>query len=280
MPNSKKSTYIIAAASLVIILAAVYFLFIFQKSPKEIKPEDEGAFVEDISKIEIAKRPYVTLTPTSDGAEILISIENMDYFDKIEYELTYLADNPQTAGEKLERGSTGIDVNTKDPKYKKSILLGTASKGTRSPDKGITDGKLTLHLFKGDTEYQSETNWDLFNEGSTAIEIGDRASNFSINLPSLSKDYYIIIADTVGVPKNAEFDVNKAILPIYGIFSVAPDFKTKAKVTLKVNSNGQSPQLYSFNTKDEKWQKLEGQIIDSQISTSINSFSTFVVISP
>src|SRR3989344_5570992 len=280
MPNSKKSTYIIAAISLIIIFVTVYFLFIFQKSPKEIKSSEEGSFVEDISKIEVSKRPYVTLTPTSDGAEILISIENMDYFDKIEYELTYLADNPQIAGEKLERGSTGIDVNTKEPKYKKSILLGTASRGTRSPDKGITDGKLTLHLFRQDTEYQSETNWDLFNEGAKTKQIEDRSNKFAITLPSLGKDYYIIIADTVGIPRNAEFDSNKAVLPIYGIFSVAPDFKSSAKVTIKISSNAQSPQLYSFNSKDEKWQKLESESNDSEISTSTNSFSTFVVVFP
>lgn len=261
-------------------MVAVYFLFVFQKSPKEIKSGEESSFVEDISKIEISKRPYVTLTPTSDGAEILISLENMDHFDKIEYELTYLADNPQIVGEKLERGSTGIDVNTKESKYKKSILLGTASKGTRSPDKGITDGKLTLHLFRQDTEYQSETNWDLFNEGSTAVQIEDRSNKFAISLPTLGKDYYIIIADTVGVPKNAEFDANKALLPIYGIFSVAPDFKTSAKVILKVSSNVESPQLYSFNSEDEKWQKLEGQSSESEISTSTNSFSTFVIVTP
>jgi len=280
MQRSYKSTYIIAAASLIIIIVAVYFLFIFQKSPKEIEQDENGGFVEDISKIEISKRPYVTLTPTSDGAEILISIENMDYFDKIEYELTYLADNPQIAGEKLERGSTGIDINTKEPKYKKSILLGTASRGTRSPDKGITDGKLTLHLFRQDTEYQSETNWDLFNEGAKTKQIEDRSNKFAITLPSLGKDYYIIIADTVGIPRNAEFDSNKAVLPIYGIFSVAPDFKSSAKVTIKISSNAQSPQLYSFNSKDEKWQKLESESNDSEISTSTNSFSTFVVVFP
>ena len=280
MPKSYKSTYIIAAVSLVIIFVAVYFLFIFQKSPKEIKPEDEGAYVEDISKIEIAKRPYVTLTPTSDGAEILISIENMDFFYKIKYELTYQADNPQVTGEKLERGSTGIDVNTKEQKYKKSILLGTASKGTRSPDKGIADGKLTLHLFKDDTEYQSETNWDLFNEGAKAAEIGDRSNQFAISLPSLGKDYYIIIADTVGVPRNGEFDANKATLPIYGIFSVAPDLKSSAKITLKVNSDLGSAQLYSFNSKDEKWQKLVNRLQDSEISASASSLATFVVVSP
>ncbi len=279
MENFKKSTYIIAAASLVIIALAIYFLFIFQKSPKQPKPDDKGSFVEDISKIEVSKRPYVTLTPTSDGAEILISIENMAFFDKIEYELIYLADNPQINGEKIERGSTGIDVNTKDPKYKKSILLGTASKGTRSPDKGVTDGKLTLHLFKGDTEYQSETAWDLFQKGAKPETIEDRTHKFALNLPTLGKDYWIIIADTLGIPNNGQFDASQVSLPIYGIFSVAPDFTKSAKVSIKVDTNLKTPQLYTFNNKEDKWQKVDSQFADSLVSFSTNSFNTFVVVS-
>src|SRR3990167_6706410 len=135
MDKTKKNIYIIASISLVVIAVAVYFLFIFQKAPKEIETDEGSSFVESIEKIDAANRHFVTLTPTADGAEIIISIEKMSYFDKIEYELTYQADNPQSAGEKIERGATGSDINPKDEKYKKSILLGTGSKGVRSPDR-------------------------------------------------------------------------------------------------------------------------------------------------
>lgn len=200
MDNSKKSTYIIAAASLVIITVAVYFLFIFQKSPGEIKVDENASFIENISDIDIVNRPFVTLTPTADGAEIIISIVNMNFFDRIEFELTYQADNPQEVGEKLQRGSVETDIDASQSKYKKSLLLGTASRGVRSPDTGVTDGKLTLHLFKGDTQYVSESKWDRFQVGTTAREIFDSSGNFSLSVPRLSKEYWVIIADTVGVP--------------------------------------------------------------------------------
>src|SRR3990167_2210742 len=146
MDKSKKTIYIIAAIAFVLIIAAIYLLFIRQRSADKIKTQESTDIVKSISEIDNTKRPYVTLTPTSDGAEIIISIEKMADFDKIEYELTYQADNPQSAGEKIERGATGSDINPKDEKYKKSILLGTGSKGVRSPDRNIEGGKLTLHL--------------------------------------------------------------------------------------------------------------------------------------
>ena len=282
MDKTNRTIYIIAAVFLIIVLVAIYFLFIFQKKPKEPKSEESEFEVKSVQDIELAKRPYITLTPTTDGAEIVLSIENMDNFDNIEYELTYLADNPQIAGEKIQRGSTGTDVNPKEPKYKKSILLGTASKGVRSPDKGVTDGKLTMHMFKGGTEFTSETTWVLTQAGSKASEIKDQSQKLKFNLPALDKDHWIIITDTLGVPPdNKEFKVNDVILPVYGVFSVAPQFPKSASLSINLDKDVKSPQLYTFSHTESKWQKLEVTIDESSktISVQTNSFATFVIVS-
>ena len=150
MDSSKKTRYIAAAVAFIFIVLAMYFLFIRQQSEGKIKTQENGNIVKNVSDVDVGKRPYITLIPTSDGAEIIISIEKMSDFEKIEYELTYLADNSQSAGEKIKRGTISSDINPKDEKYKKSNFLGTGSKGVRSPDRNITDGKLTLHLFKRD----------------------------------------------------------------------------------------------------------------------------------
>lgn len=279
MDTSRKSTYIIAAISLFIIALAVYFLFIYQKSPEKLKAEEKGGIVESIEKIDIESRPFVTLTPTSDGAEIIISIENMGFFDKIEYELTYQADNPQTAGNKIQRGSVETDVDTTQPKYKKSLLLGTASRGTRSPDTGVEDGVLSLHLFKGDTEYLSETNWDRFQVGATKSTISDASGKFSFDVPNLGKSYWMIVVDTVGVPPNAEFKIENTVLPVFGTFSIAPAFTKGANVSIIVNDKISDPKLYSYSTQEASWQKLESTFSNGSINSTVDSFATFVVVS-
>lgn len=279
MESSKKNTYIIAAVVLVAIIAAIYFLFIAKRGAQQIQSQNnQGSEVKQITDIEQAKRPYITLTPTSDGAEIIISVKNMSAFDRIEYELTYQADNPTSLGTKIERGATGTDINTKDPEYKKSILLGTASKGTRSPDTGITDGVLSMHMFIGGTEYDSDTNWDLIQAGAIATTISDRSNNINLKLPSLGKNYWIILADTLGIPAGGSFDVKKVVLPVYGAFSIA-DFTNPATLTLKTNST--SPSLYAYNPKDSSWQKVNSQYSgsDKTLTASIGSFAAFVVVS-
>src|SRR3989344_6533599 len=279
MEQSKRTKYLVAAASFVLIVVAIFFLFIYQKGPKKIKPQENANDVKQLSEISLEKRPYVTLTPTSDGAEIIISIENMGQFDKIEYEMTYLADNPQITGEKIERGSTGTDVNTKDAKYKKSILLGTASRGTRSPDTGVTDGKLTMHLAKCDTEYLSESRWDLMEAGAAIKSVADKDSLFQIENMSLNKFYWIIIADTVGLPPNSPYDTNGVVLPIKGVFSIAPDFSKLAELTLNLKDDIQNPKLYSFR-EDIGWQEREMDYDSTQkaITAPVGFFATFVVV--
>ena len=282
MDRSTHTKYIIAAIAFVIITVAIYFLFIFQKSPPKTKSQETSGEVKELADLTIADRPYVTLTPTTDGAEIIISIENMSKFDRIEYELTYLADNPQIAGDKLTRGATGTDINTKDPKYKKSILLGTASRGVRSPDTGIADGKLTMHMFKQDEEYQSETAWTLNHIGLSASTIGDKEGNFSMDVPSLGKYFWVIVADTVGLPPNVtDFDGSGAVLPVYGTFSIAPKFLATATLTIKLDGEFLSPELFAYNHQDGTVEKLQGTYNASAntLNADVLNFATYVVVS-
>lgn len=280
MDNSKKSIYIIAAISLAIMVAIVYFLFIHQSKPKIAKNEEFQAEQKSISDIEIAKRPFVTLSPDTSGSTIQVSIQNMGYFETIEYEITYLADNPQIPGEKIQRGATGSDINTKDEKNIKSAPLGTGSKGVFSADKGITEGKLTLHLIKNGVEYLSETNWDLYNLGSKASELKDRLGNFSLKLPSLGKDYWIIVSDTVGVPPGYNFDLNNVSLPVYGVFSLDVKYPKPATLNYKI-TEGQAPDLYQYNRVDSSWNKIDSNFDMSAktVNASVDSFATFVVVS-
>lgn len=278
MDKAKRNIYIISAVALALIAVAIYFLFVFPARTKSLKSINEPDEIKPITEISVEKRPYVTLTPTSNGAEIVMSMENMAEFDEIEYELTYLADNPQISGEKIQRGSTGTDVDTKSEKYKKSMLLGTASRGVSSPDRGIEEGKLTLHMIKGDTEYTSESNWDLLEAGAVAQEIKDRDEKITISLPSFSKNYFIIIADTVGVPKSADYVTAKVQLPTLGVFSIAPEFKKSANLIIKVE---QDSKLFAHNNQDNSTKVLESEYNSSTntLSAQVSSFATFVVTS-
>ena len=280
MDPSKKNTYIIAAVAFVAILLGIFFLFIFKRGPHQLKKEDTSGDVKQLSEIELTKRPFVTLTPTPEGAEVTISIENMTDFDRIEYELIYQADNPTIAGEKIQRGAAGSDVNTKDQKYKKSVLLGTASRGVRSPDRGIVDAKLVLHCFKGDTEYQSETKWFLEEIGARQVTLKDDSGNLQIDVPAFGKSYWAILADTVGIPPKYSFDPKNVSTPIYGVFSVAPALTKAAPLTIKLNQSASNADLYAYSRQDDSYKKLTSKLSGSSLTADVTNLDTFVVVAP
>ena len=274
-----KNRYITALIGFIAIVLAIYFLFIFEKGAKEIKKDEPQGEVKQLAQVELKNRPYVTLTPTTDGAEIIVSIENMSFFDDIEYEMTYLADNPQSPSEKIQRGATGTGVNTKDEKYKTSVLLGTASKGVRSPDRGVSDGKLTMHMFKGDVEYQSEHEWVLVEIGKTATTLKDSQGNFELEVPpTLGKTYWAILADTIGIPPSADFDSTTVATPVYGTFSVAPKFSKPTSLTIKLSKDVQTPILHIYNSVDSKWatKDVNYNSTDKTITTTVDNFATFI----
>lgn len=280
VPAKKLSTkYITAGISFIVIALAVYFLFIFQKSPSGIKVGEKEGELKDIGQIQLKDKPYVTLTPTADGAEIIVSIENMSFFDSIEYELTYLADDPTRAGEKIQRGSTGGDINTKEEKYKASILLGTASRGVRSPDRGVTEGKLSLHLFKDGGEYLSETEWNLFEIGAAKTTIAARDETVKLEVPpTLGKTYWVVLSDTVGFPPTFDKEPQTVVVPIFGTFSIAPKFTKPATLTLALPEGSTSAQVH-FYTTDGKWGTKDLEVQGKTFSTTASSFATFVITS-
>ena len=278
-PQKLSTKYIAAAASFVVIALAVYFLFIFQKGPSDIKVDEEEGEIKDFSEVQLKDRPYVTLTPTVDGAEIIVSIENMGYFDAIEYELTYLADDPTRSGEKIQRGSTGGDINTKDQKYKTSILLGTASRGVRSPDRGVTDGKLSLHLRKDGSEYLSESEWNLFEIGGTKTTIATREEMVKLEIPpTLGKTYWVILSDTVGIPPTFDKEPQTVVTPTFGTFSIAPKFTKPGSLTIEPQNDLTNAQIHLY-TQDGKWETKELQAKGRTFSTIVNNFATFVLTS-
>ncbi|OGD87963.1 hypothetical protein A2870_02635 [Candidatus Curtissbacteria bacterium RIFCSPHIGHO2_01_FULL_41_11] len=284
LTGANKKKYIIAAISLVVILAAVYFLFIFTKGAKSIKPQDSSGEVKSLSDVEIGKRPFVTLTPASEGAEIIISIENMSYWDGITYDLTYDTERSGISGT-INQGVIGSDVNTKDPIYKKALLLGTASRGVRNadntPDHIVTNGKLNMTLTKDEIEYNSETPWLIDYVGSKSKSFKDASGNFQFQVPLFGKDYWVIVADTVGVPPDTkDFDTKKTISPLYGVFAVTPDFPKPANISIKVDKDASNSALWTYSHADGKWQKQDSKYDSAAktVTAAVSNFATFVVV--
>ena len=128
-----KTKYIAAGIAFIFIILAIYFLFIRQQSEGKIKTQENANIVKNVSDVDVGKRPYITLVPTSDGAEIIISIEKMSDFEKIEYDLPYLEVTPKVPVKKL-KGAQQVRILTRKMKNTKSRFFSEqAQKGLEVP---------------------------------------------------------------------------------------------------------------------------------------------------
>lgn len=161
-----KNLLIIVGIVLVLLLGVGgYFVFGTNASPEE--ETEEQMFDEEV----------VTLSPEEVGLEIIPSANNkqvkftlnkLDGFTKIEYELSYEADSAAGSDEgdggRISRGVAGEDViDASDTSYESKFLdLGSCSSGTCRYDKGVESVNLLLKLTKADgSVYQVEDSLTL-----------------------------------------------------------------------------------------------------------------------
>ena len=123
----------------------------------------------------------------------------------------------------------------------------------------------------------------MFEVGQSATTIKSRDDKLELTLPPLGKPYWIILADTVGIPpKNESLDSKTVFLPIYGAFSTAPAPTKPVGIKIKVDSQFQDLVLRTYLQKDSHWDETikSGYDLKTQIFTAkVKTFATYIVAS-
>jgi len=221
----------------------------------------------------ISKRPFVSLTPTTDGHWVNLEIKNLiKGTTGINYDLVYLAD---FEGSKIERGvSTGgvpIDLNGAD-EYQKKILFGSASCTTGTCkykyDENVTEGSLNLNLVGGLGEkYEVSYRIQRGSEGKQGLTTGDGLFSFVSSALS-AKSLYLTIS-TIGIPTALPAGVVPKSEP-YGLF---PAITAKGIVSFKTDLT--SAVIYASDGKS--WRKLETKIANGVASAEASGVSYFIL---
>ena len=131
--------FIVPGAILLIILAWMFW------PSKKTKTETQAPTkkLEEINKVVIADRPFVTLTPREDGKEVTMTIDRVKNADSVEYEMEYQA-------AELIQGVFGtISFKEESLPVEKSLLFGSCSKDKCRYDEGVTKVTLTV-VFRGE----------------------------------------------------------------------------------------------------------------------------------
>lgn len=255
----KKNYIVILAIIGIILVLGGGFLFWRSRRAKELPTlEPEGVLIETT----LEERPYITLTPSSDGHWLTINVTRIQDADSLEYELLY-----NTAS-----GATQGSINTVrlkgETSYSKKILLGSESSGHYKFDEGVTQGNLTVRLRGGKGTRKFVTDFHLQQEEDELTLID---GNFSIEGTFPKANFYVTMM-VIGLPGDFEGEV---IAGPYEALSSGGKTVEDGQVKITLAEESETAKLYSWS--GTTWVEEEAEIENKIVSTEISSLTTFIV---
>lgn len=130
---------------------------------------------ETVKEIPVSERPFVSLTPSSDGYYLKLSISQVKVKNaaSLDYELLYSLADGRTQGVPGTVKLTGGDII-------KDLLLGSESNGKFRYDEGVEGGTLTIRF--------RDTKGKLLGKLSTKFTFsGSQKQGFSVTMDSFSE---------------------------------------------------------------------------------------------
>lgn len=239
----------------------VFFIFKNKKPTEEVTTsEPEGVLIETT----LDERPYVTLTPRSDGRELTLEISRIKNAQTIEYELVYLS-----AG--LSRGVIGsIDVNG-EKSISRKLLLGTCSRNVCKYDEDITEGTLTLRFRAPDGVRKFISDFRLQQGDDTLSSIDN---NLQIEGKISPTTFYLTIS-TIGLPEEIE---GTPVSQIYGVFTADSKTIKSGIVNLALIEENPDVVLYSWDGKTWQLEEEDFETDGKTLSASVSQLATFVAV--
>ena len=253
---------------IVVLLVVLAWLF-WPASKKELDIPTPTRKVEQINKIPVADRPFVTLTPRADGKEVTLVIDNLSNADSAEYELEYQA-------ESLIQGVFGtIDFSKDQPPVSKDLLFGSCSKGKCRFDEGVTGGSLTVRFDGGDEPYVLKTDFNLQNmfDRQGVFTSKDIKASLDVGKSGLVNGTFIVIAGTMGLPSQVEGEI---LAGPYSFLSATKPTLSNATVSIKSKDDLTNAKLMFWD--GQAWEELEAQKAEGEISAPVTSLGVFVLV--
>lgn len=260
---------------IVILLIAGIFIF---KKPKSVEtPTPTTRKMEEINKISIADRPFVVLSPRSDGKEMTITVDKVTNASKIEYEVEYNTKD-------IISGFFGtIDLSKETLPAVKKGLFGTCSKSVCRYDEGVTGGSLTLRLEGGDQTYVLKTDFNLqemFDREGVFIS-KDAKATLDVGKTGLPNGTYLIISGTMGLPASLSQGGPEAVEgeivagPYSFVAATDPSLKN-ATISIQSKDDLTGAKLLFWNGKS--YIELKATVSGAKISAPVTALGTFVVV--
>jgi len=242
-----KKIFPIVIVLLVIAGAAIWFFGFKNKKTSESVATPTPA-EKEITEIPLDERPYVTLTPRTDGKEFTLDISGIKNIDTVEYELVYLSLG-------ISRGVIGSVSLNGEQNLSRKMLLGSCSRNVCKYDEGVEQGTLTLR-FRGSQGTSKFTTDFHLQKGTGSLTSVD--GKFELTGKFSTTSFYLTM-DTIGLPGTIDKTITDGP---YGVF-------TSGSSTIKNGAVKLGPAIYFW--KGSTWQVVGNSISQLGVFVAVSS---------
>ena len=225
--------------------------------------------LEEINKVAIADRPFVTLIPRADGKEVTMTIDRVKNATSVEYEMEYQA-------AELIQGVFGT-INFKEERLpvEKSLLFGSCSKDKCRYDEGITGGSLTMRFDGGKEAYALKSEFNLQNmfDREGVFTSKDSRVTLDVGRTGLPNNTFVVIAGTMGLPTDVDGEV---LAGPYSFLAASSLALKSAQLSIQSKDDLTGAKLMLWNGKTLT--DLKAEVAGGKISAPVTALGTFLVV--
>ncbi len=235
---------------------------------EETVPEEttKKKTVENVNIIPVAERPYLYITPESDGRNITITVEDVKKTaTSLEYELEY------QSGSLLQGVFGALDL---DPLPARSTqLLGSCSAGGACTYHEDVSGGSILTRYDGPEPYALKSDWKYFENTEDESAFSSRDAKFQIESDELADQSYVVVMNTPGYPEGL---IGTPVSDPYSLQTSSPLTGT-AELTMRAQEAGQ---LTIMGWDGNEWQTFMGEVEDKMITAEVDLMELYIVVIP
>ena len=220
--------------------------------------------VEEVNVIPVEERPYLYLTPLTDGRNVQITLVTVKKTaSEAEYELEYQAGT-------LLQGAFGA-LKLDSLPFAETILFGSCSAGGACTYHTDIKGGTLLTRFMGEEKYVLKSDWRYFDNSDKTETIASKDAKFQLEAKNLAKQRFAIVFNTPGYPEGIEGQV---VSDPYSI-QTSSDLAGEGKLTLRANQEG-NLQIAAWNGSE--WQYHTGTVDGKTITAEVDLAELYLAV--
>lgn len=259
---------IIAIVGVVLLVIGVgVFLKTKMKSeePAEETKMQKTKITEPLNVIDVSERPYVIISPNSDGRNITISVNEVKKdADEVDYELEY------QSGSLLQGVFGSIDLSSL-PGSTQQLLGSCSAGGACTYHEDVTGGHLTTR-FVGDENYALKSEWKYIENTESETELSSRDAKFQMTSDELESVNLAVVFNSPGYPEEVEGTI---VSDPYSL-QTSPSVDGEASLTMRASEEGD---LVIMGWNGSEWVEFEGEVDGKSITADVEILELYVVVS-